>query len=428
VSLRRQLRGQLPAIAAITVMVLIAAGTTAVILDNQRLRLPWADRYTVAAEFESGKAVTPGQGQTVNVAGIQVGEIGDVSVEDGVAVVELVIDPAKLPAVYRDARMVLRPRTGLGDQTVELDPGTEPAGVLPEDEVLPVARTRSSVDLDQVLSILDADARAYLTALLNVGGEGIGGSGRSLGKALGAVGPVVRRSAAINETLREHRASLRRLVTNLGEISTELADRREPLGELVASANRTFTAVGERERELAGAVNRLPGALRATAAALRELEPFARAAGPTFERLRTTASKAEPTLRAARPLVTEGTPALADVRRFAEQARPLVADARPVASELVRGTPHLTRSFDQLRYATNELAYVPDEPFDGYLFWAAWLIHNGHSVLSSQDAHGAYWRINVIADCNNISGLGITIPVWASLFTGTGACEPQVTP
>ena len=57
------------------------------ILSNQRLTLPgWVpvigkDFYEIKAELATAQAVTPGQGQTVNVAGVKVGEIKSVKLE-----------------------------------------------------------------------------------------------------------------------------------------------------------------------------------------------------------------------------------------------------------------------------------------------------------------------------------------------------------
>ena len=49
------------------------------------------DFYTVKAELPTGQAVVPGQGQTVNIAGVKIGEVGTVKLEDGKAVVEMQI-------------------------------------------------------------------------------------------------------------------------------------------------------------------------------------------------------------------------------------------------------------------------------------------------------------------------------------------------
>ena len=64
----------------------------------------------------------------------------------------------------------MRPKTGLRDMFLELDPGTEPAGEYEEGDTVPVSSTAPDVNLDEVLEALDTDTRAYLRMLL-VGGE-----------------------------------------------------------------------------------------------------------------------------------------------------------------------------------------------------------------------------------------------------------------
>ncbi len=39
--------------------------------------------YELKAELPTAQAVVPGQGQTVNIAGVKVGEVGDVRLENG---------------------------------------------------------------------------------------------------------------------------------------------------------------------------------------------------------------------------------------------------------------------------------------------------------------------------------------------------------
>ena len=82
--------------------------------------------FQIKAEFSDAQAVIPGQGQTVRVAGVQVGKIGDVETKNGVAIVTLNIEPKykKKLNIRSDATALLRPRTGLKDMFVELDPGS----------------------------------------------------------------------------------------------------------------------------------------------------------------------------------------------------------------------------------------------------------------------------------------------------------------
>src|SRR3954467_15790833 len=157
-------------------VVVLAVSVAGYVLSNQRFYLPaWvpvvgSDFYTVKAELSSAQAVVPGQGQTVNIAGVPVGDIGKVELENGRAVVDMKIKRKYAP-IYRDATILLRPKTGLKDMFLELDPGDSNAGALPSGGTIPVSNTLPDVNPDEFLSALDADTRAYLTILLTAGGE-----------------------------------------------------------------------------------------------------------------------------------------------------------------------------------------------------------------------------------------------------------------
>jgi phospholipid/cholesterol/gamma-HCH transport system substrate-binding protein len=122
-----RVRRYLRELVAICGFVALAIVVGAYILDHQRLRWPWEDVTRIEATFSNAQAVTPGQGQTVNVAGVQVGEISDVRLEDGRAVVEMTLDNEDLGPVYENATILLRPKTGLNDMSLQLDPGSPPA-------------------------------------------------------------------------------------------------------------------------------------------------------------------------------------------------------------------------------------------------------------------------------------------------------------
>ena len=96
---------------------------------KQRLALPaWVplvgkDFFVVEAEMSTAQAVTPGQGQTVNIAGVEVGEIASVKLRDGKAIIGMRIRP-KYSRLYKDASVLLRPKTGLNDMVLQsLDNG-----------------------------------------------------------------------------------------------------------------------------------------------------------------------------------------------------------------------------------------------------------------------------------------------------------------
>ena len=118
---------------AITLLMAVALAAGYVIVQNQRLRIPVLEErpFELKAEFSTAQATVPGQGQTLRVAGVKVGDVEKVELEDGVAVVTFGVDRDYLP-VYKDATMLLRPQTGLQDVFFEMDPGTEGAGEIEE--------------------------------------------------------------------------------------------------------------------------------------------------------------------------------------------------------------------------------------------------------------------------------------------------------
>ena len=115
---------------AITLMVLLATVTLLVILANQKAALPsWIpglgqEFYSINAEFETAQAITPGQGQAAVISGINVGKVGAAELENGVAKVRLDIEPRYRELLHQDAEFLLRPKTGLNDMVIEIDPGT----------------------------------------------------------------------------------------------------------------------------------------------------------------------------------------------------------------------------------------------------------------------------------------------------------------
>src|SRR5918994_3841802 len=152
----KAIRDHLRDFLAILGLLVVALIATYIIVQNERLRIPVLEEkpFQLKAEMETAQAVTPGQGQTVRVAGVRVGDIAKVEYEDGNAVVTMDIDRKFLP-VYQDATILLRPKTGLKDMFLELDPGTQAAGEYEEGDTIPVANTAPDVNLDEVLAGLD---------------------------------------------------------------------------------------------------------------------------------------------------------------------------------------------------------------------------------------------------------------------------------
>ena len=159
--------------------------------------------------------MTPGQGQSVDIAGIKVGEVTGVKLENGHAVVTMEVDNKYAPLIHDDASLLLRPKTGLNDMVVEVDPGhpVEPGGEGGLDRSRS-PRPQPQVNPDEVLASLDADTQQFLKLLLANGAEALDpakGRDVKLSNALRRLDPFARDIARISGALAARRAEHRQL-------------------------------------------------------------------------------------------------------------------------------------------------------------------------------------------------------------------------
>jgi phospholipid/cholesterol/gamma-HCH transport system substrate-binding protein len=281
------------------------AGTIAIYIARQeRMRFPWEHVMHVSADFSSGQAVTPGQGQQVTIAGVKIGEIGKVELKEGRARIRMDIDPDKSGPIYRNLKLLLRPKTGLNDMSIQVDPGTPDAAPVKDGDIVPESATQPNVNPDEVFAGLDADSRRYLAIMANAGGQGLNGRGVDLRRMIQAAYPTLKDAAVLTKALADRRAKVKRLVSNLRELSHASAAKDGELAQLVKSTSTVVSTIGAREDKVGTAVDRLPGAL---------VEGAGRRAGAGGEDAAADGARAR-----ARP----GRRAAAAARRNARRARP----------------------------------------------------------------------------------------------------------
>jgi phospholipid/cholesterol/gamma-HCH transport system substrate-binding protein len=409
---KRALRKHYRAVVAIAFLGIIGMGVGGYILSNQRLYLPaWVpvvgtDFYVIDAEFETAQAVVPGQGQTVNIAGVKVGDIGSVKLRNGRAVVEMKIKRRYAP-VYRNATILLRPKTGLKDMYLELDPGSQSAGEVPEHDTIPVSNTLPDVNPDEVLAQLDGDTRAYLRILLGSGAQALeGDSPAQLRESFKRFAPTTRDAQRITALLTLRRQNIRRVVHNFQELATELGSKDRELAALIHSSNANFEALARQDQNLRASLRLLPGTLDQTTTTLTKVNSLAANLGPALQKLRPGARALGPALTKTRPFLRETTPVIkSQLRPFARDVRPTVRELRRAATDLAVATPRLQKTFKFANSVLNELAYNPPGSEEGFLFWNSWAAHNAATVFGTQDAHGPVRRGLLVLSCDSLSVL-----------------------
>jgi len=395
---------------AVIAIFVVAAGVAAYILSNQRFYLPkWVpligkDFYTLNADLQTAQAVTPGQGQTVDIAGVKVGEVSNVDLKNGHGVVTMKIYRRYAKRIHRDASILLRPKTGLKDMILELNPGTPAVPREKDGGTIPVSQTLPDVNLDEILAQLDGDTRDYLKILLNAGGQGLRGNGRNLSATFRRFDPTARDTLKITSLLAQRRRNLQRVVHNFQLLSTALSQRDADLAGFVQSTNAVFAHFAAQSSNIQASLRELPPTLQVTQSALGKTSRLASTLGTSLQALRPFARHLGPALVAVRPFLRQSTPIIRDqLRPFSREALPVVRDLRPAITDLSALTPNLVTITRVVNYLLNELAYNPPGPEEGFLFWTAWANHAGASVFSTQDAHGPIRRGLFLTSCSSIT-------------------------
>jgi phospholipid/cholesterol/gamma-HCH transport system substrate-binding protein len=418
---RRAIREHLGDFVAILVLFLIAIGVSGYIIANQdaRPRIPLFESkaFTLKAAFSDAQAVTPGQGQSVRVAGVQVGKITKVELDNGVAIVTMELDPEwkKKLDIKEDATALLRPRTGLKDMFIELDPGGTGRS-LQEGDTIPVQNTAPDIDPDEVLSALDTDTRSYLQLLINGAGKGLKGHGNDLNQTFKALDPTYRDLRRVSSAIAERRTELKRLIHNYGDLTNTLADTDGSIRRLVNASDAVFRAFASQDTNISLAVSKLPATLRQTENTLTKVDSFSRVAGPALESLRAPFRQLDVANHAVLPFVREAEPITrTKIRPFVRVARPNIRNLRPATINLAKAMPDLVSSFHELNRFFNMAAFNKNgaEPLtgneaqdknrdEGYLFWVGWVSQNTVSLFNTSDAQGPLRRFVVFFNCTSL--------------------------
>ena len=408
-------------------LVVLAGAIAAYILLHQPAFTFGQSYYSVQAPFSNAAAVTPGQGQAVTIAGVQVGQVGGVKLVNGRAVVTMNIFRRYAP-IYRDATVLLRPRTPLKDMYLALDPGTKKSGAIPDRGTLSIAATSPTVDLDQILSSLDADTRSYLLLLLSGGAQAFrdptapnavapGPDAAPSPAAVASLSGTFKRFAPLNRDTRQfatllaaRNRNLRTAIYNLQRVATALGGVDGQLASLIAASNTNFAAIASQDANLEAGLALLPGTLTQTNTTLGKVQTFAAQLGPALRNLLPFAHALGPALQASRPLFHDTTPVIhSQLRPFSIAVQPVAKALRPAATQLSKAAPPLTRSVNVINTLFNTLAYQPKGSEQGYLFWGSWLAHIASTLTDVQDAHGASVRGIFMATCPVLNLLETTI-------------------
>jgi phospholipid/cholesterol/gamma-HCH transport system substrate-binding protein len=303
---------------------------------------PFSTRYTVHATFSSANGLRPDS--LVRIAGVNVGKVTSISAAPGcklsrparsqcaAANVTIEVDKRGLP-LHTDATFAIRPRTFLeGNFFVDVSPGTPSAPTAPNGHRFPIQQGVVPVQLDQVLTSLQADTRRNLQILLGQYGSAVKQGGPSYNASIPYWLPAYKYSSIVARNalgIKPH--DLSSWVAAQGKVAAALDSNPQNLKSLITDFNTTANAFARQNVALQNAVAELPRTLAAATPALNAVD----AALPPVTAL----------ARALIPGVESAGPAIDASLPFIIQLRLLVAPSElgGLASDLAVTVPSLAR-------------------------------------------------------------------------------------
>jgi len=284
--------------------------------------------YQLNATFSNG--VNIATNSPVRIAGVDVGRV--ISTErDGDATTVTFTVEGKGQPVHDDAFAAIRPRIFLeGNFFIDLSPGSPSAPELGSGDTIPVSRTSTWVQIDEVLTALQAPVRADLGHLLESYGTALTSKptaaedatqepevrGKTAGEALNGAfhygGDAGRYSAQVTNAL--------------------LGTQPHDLSRLIAGAGRTFGALAKNEDDLKGLIVNFDVFTGALAAQSANLSTTINRLAPTLKNFHSSLVSLNKALPPLRAWAIEMTPAVAELPAVIKAGKPWLAQARPLLS------------------------------------------------------------------------------------------------
>jgi phospholipid/cholesterol/gamma-HCH transport system substrate-binding protein len=294
-------------------------------------RLPLSGHlYTITAEVQDPQALL--KHADVRAAGVKVGSVSNISNkvvgQDTIAMVQMQLNGAIAP-VYNDATVLIRQKTLVGENYVEITRGHPQAGRVPDGGTLGMSQDLASVPLDQILNALTPAVRSEVRVDLQSLGAGVHHEGKHLNQFLGELQPTVYNGGVVLGVLRQQRSQVADVVAQTGTVMQALANRTQDLRTLITAADQTAQAVASRDSALQESLIQLPPTLDQARTSVVTLTGFAGLASPVISNLRVALANLGPVMR-------DLTPTAAAARRLFNDLPPFLKVANPLLSSLTK--------------------------------------------------------------------------------------------
>jgi ABC-type transporter Mla subunit MlaD len=296
--------------------------------------------YELKATFSNGVNISTNS--PVRIAGVDVGRVIKTERDGDATTVTFTVEGKGRP-IHDDAFAAIRPRIFLeGNFFIDLSPGSPSSSELGSGETIPVSHTSTWVQIDEVLTALQAPVRADLSHLLE-------SYGTALTHEPTAAEDVGQEPEVQGKTGAQALNGAFKYGGDAGKYGAQVTNAllgTEPhdLSKLVAGAARTFGALSRHEEDLKGLIVNFDVFTGALAAQSANLSATIQRLAPTLKNFHSSLVSLNRTLPPLRAWAIELRPSVAELPDWIAAGRPWIEQARPLLSgKEAGGTARLLR-------------------------------------------------------------------------------------
>jgi phospholipid/cholesterol/gamma-HCH transport system substrate-binding protein len=242
-----------------------AVGTFALIMVFAQLRFTPASTYNAKFANVSGLA----KGQFVRVAGVEVGKVGRIVVnDDNTATVEFTADDS-VP-MTEGTRALIRYDNLVGDRYLELQEGAGGVRRLRPGDTIPVQRTEPALDLDALIGGFRPLFRALNPDQVNSLSTQLIQVFQNQGATINS---FLAQTAQLTSALADRDELIGQVITNLNTVLGTLTDQSDQFDKAVTSLSQLVEGLAARKTDISNSVAHSNAAAASIADLLQRIRP-----------------------------------------------------------------------------------------------------------------------------------------------------------
>jgi phospholipid/cholesterol/gamma-HCH transport system substrate-binding protein len=232
------------AVFAVVCLVLLAG--LAVKIGNISL---FSSRHTIQAELSDVTGLA--SGDSVNIAGVPVGQVSGIGVQHGHALISLSVN--NTVTLHRSTDVGMRWHNVIGQKEIELFPGRGGA-ILSPGSTIPLTHDVTDASIDTFLNSLGPVLASINAKEANAFVENVSGA---LEGDTAQINQLINSGAAVSSTVQALDSQVGQIIGNLNQVLTALASRSGDIDSLVTNLQTVSSALASKNSLLDGVVSNL---------------------------------------------------------------------------------------------------------------------------------------------------------------------------